>query len=122
LNRLVELGLMIKSPYQAGRRTRFEYRLTAAGADVLPILHILADWGHKHTTIAGSPAVPITFLHVDCGTPIQPGEYCPSCKIRVPRDREVWVRPWRDPVVSPMADPVEGAGQVVFSESGARSA
>jgi DNA-binding HxlR family transcriptional regulator len=123
LNRLVELGLMVKSPYQAGRRTRFEYKLTTAGADVLPILHTLADWGHKHTTIAGVQAVPITFLHVDCGTPMEAGEYCPRCEVRVPRQREVWVRPWRDPVVAPMADPVEDASsQVVFSEQGSRTA
>lgn len=122
LNRLVELALLTKVPYQSGRRQRFEYKLTEAGADVLPILHTLSDWGHKHTTIAGQAAIPITFLHVECGTPMRAGEYCPSCEIRVPREREVWVRPWRDPVVAPMADPVDQQNeQLVFVQSRARS-
>lgn len=113
LNRLVGVGLLTKVPYETGLRPRFEYKLTRSGADVLPILHTLSDWGHRHTAAVGSSAVPITFLHVDCGTPMQPGEYCPTCEIRVPRDREVWVRPWRDPVVSPMADPIENSDDLV---------
>jgi DNA-binding HxlR family transcriptional regulator len=123
LSRLVRLGLLTKVPYLDGRRQRFEYKLTGAGADVLPILRSMADWGHKHTTTSAKPAGPITFLHAVCGTPMQSGEYCPACRTRVPRHQEVWVRPWRDPEVATLAQPVDGPGkQLVFAANGARRA
>jgi DNA-binding HxlR family transcriptional regulator len=116
LSRLVELGLMTRVPYQGVGRTRHEYKLTQAGADVLPLLHRLADWGHKHTTVHGSDAEPIRFVHTVCGNPIQDGEYCPSCDVTVPREHEAWVRPWRDPLVATLADPVAGGGTVEFED------
>ena len=103
-------------PYQGVGRTRHEYRLTEAGADVLPLLHRLADWGHKHTTVHGVQAEPIRFVHTLCGNPIQDGEYCPSCDVTVPREHEAWVRPWRDPVLATVADPVAGGGRVEFRD------
>src|SRR6185437_6288682 len=38
LGRLVDAGLLTKAPYRHEGRTRYEYRLTEAGADVLPLL------------------------------------------------------------------------------------
>jgi len=104
LGRMVELGLMVRLPYQNVGRARHEYRLTRAGTDILPILHALSDWGHKHTTINGAPAEPLRFVHTVCGNPMERGEYCASCDVEVPREQEVWVRPWRDPVVAILAD------------------
>ena len=49
---LVESGLLVKVAYRDERRTRHEYRLTRAGADVLPVLHALAGWGQQHTRSA----------------------------------------------------------------------
>ena len=40
-------GLITKQPYQENPR-RFEYRLTRAGADLLPVLHALAGWASRH--------------------------------------------------------------------------
>ena len=106
LSRLVELGLMTRVPYRGVGRTRDEYKLTAAGAAVLPILHRFANWGHEYTTVNGAQAEPIGFIHTVCGNPMEQGEYCPSCDVMVPREDEAWVRPWRDPVVASLADPV----------------
>ena len=57
LGRLVDAGLLTKVPYRDNGRTRHEYRLTDAGADLLPVLHALAAWGQRHTEpgAAGRP-------------------------------------------------------------------
>lgn len=119
LSRLVELGLMTRVPYQGVGRIRHEYKLTEAGADVLPLLHRLADWGHKHTSVNGIQTEPIRFVHTVCGNPMQHGDYCPSCDVTVARKDEAWVRPWRDPMVTPLAEPVAGAKRVRFRDRGA---
>jgi DNA-binding HxlR family transcriptional regulator len=116
LSRLVELGLMTRVPYQGVGRTRHEYKLTEAGADVLPLLRRLADWGHKHTSVNGVQTEPIRFVHTVCGNPMEHGDYCPSCDVTVARKDEAWVRPWRDPVVTALAEPVAGAKRVQFRD------
>ena len=47
LARLEEFGLVTKRAYQ-NNPARHEYRLTRAGADMLPILQALANWSLKH--------------------------------------------------------------------------
>ena len=46
LKRLVEHGILKKTPYQ-DRQERFEYRLTEKGLDLQPILLTLTAWGDK---------------------------------------------------------------------------
>ena len=49
LRDLVEAGLLDRRPYQEpGQRTRYEYVLTEAGADLLPVVLGLGRWGEKH--------------------------------------------------------------------------
>lgn len=49
LRDLVAAGLLEKQPYQdPGQRTRFEYVLTEAGSDLLPVVLGLFEWGKKH--------------------------------------------------------------------------
>jgi DNA-binding HxlR family transcriptional regulator len=56
LKALVEEGLLEKSPYQEpGQRTRFEYRLTHKGSDLMPVLFGLMQWGDKYMQPKGSP-------------------------------------------------------------------
>ncbi|WP_299684222.1 helix-turn-helix domain-containing protein [uncultured Tateyamaria sp.] len=45
LKRLLELGLVEKSPYQ-NRPVRYRYTLTEAGRSLEPVLLSLMDWGH----------------------------------------------------------------------------
>lgn len=109
LTRLVERGLLVRTPYVDAGRTRQEYRLTQAGADLLPVMHALAAWGESHTS--GTDQVgPIEFVHTDCGTPLGIDNRCDTCGRLVAREEESWVRPWRKPVVTPVAPPLEVAG------------
>lgn len=45
LKRLVELGLVEKTPYQ-DRPVRYRYLLTETGRSLEPVLKSLMDWGH----------------------------------------------------------------------------
>jgi DNA-binding HxlR family transcriptional regulator len=47
LDRLELYGLITKSPYQENP-TRYDYRLTRRGADLLPVLQGLAAWAGQH--------------------------------------------------------------------------
>ena len=70
LARLVTEGLLRKVPYQeSGQRRRDEYRLTAKGLDLYPVLVALMQWGDRY---AAGPARPQVLLrHRDCGEPVQ---------------------------------------------------
>lgn len=47
LKRLEENGIIVKQPYQT-KPLRCEYRLTTKGADLLPVLQMLAVWAQKY--------------------------------------------------------------------------
>jgi DNA-binding HxlR family transcriptional regulator len=70
LARLVTEGLLRKVPYrESGQRRRDEYRLTAKGLDLYPVLVALMQWGDQY---AVGPAGPQVLLrHRDCGEPVQ---------------------------------------------------
>ena len=104
LARLVEAGVLVRMPYRDERRTRHEYRLTTAGADVLGVLHALAGWGRGHTE-ASPPAEPMRIIHRLCGSELAPGDHCAVCERVVERDEIAWVRPWRSPAPYPLAAP-----------------
>ena len=70
LARLVEEGLLRKVPYRdSGQRSRHEYRLTAKGLDLYPVLVGLMRWGDQYATGAAGPSV--LLRHRDCGEPVQ---------------------------------------------------
>lgn len=54
LRRLEAAAVIRKVPYQT-TPLRHEYRLTAKGADLLPVLRALVEWGHLHLPGTGSP-------------------------------------------------------------------
>jgi DNA-binding HxlR family transcriptional regulator len=67
LRALTEAGLLKRQPYrEPGGRTRDEYALTPAGADLMPVVFGLFEWGRKHTDVR--PLVDLT--HAGCGHPI----------------------------------------------------
>jgi DNA-binding HxlR family transcriptional regulator len=49
LAQMVDAGLLTREPYRGKQRTHDEYVITEAGADLLPTLDALAQWGTKHT-------------------------------------------------------------------------
>lgn len=76
LARLVEHGVLEKVRYQ-DRPPRSEYRLTAAGRDLSPVLVALMHWGDRHTAPASGP--PVELVHRECGHPIEVRLVCPHC-------------------------------------------
>jgi DNA-binding HxlR family transcriptional regulator len=69
LARLVEEGLLRKVPYRdSGQRSRHEYRLTAKGLDLYPVLVGLMRWGDHYATGPAGP--PVLLRHRDCGEPV----------------------------------------------------
>lgn len=105
LGRLVASGLLVKMPYRDERRTRHEYRMTKASADLLPVLHALANWGQKHTH-SGGREQPMRIIHTTCGTEITRSEFCDHCGREPKRDEIAWLRPWHSPTPFHLADPV----------------
>jgi hypothetical protein len=63
-------GLLRKVPYrESGQRRRNEYRLTAKGLDLYPVLVALMQWGDRYAAGPGGPQV--LLRHRDCGEPVQ---------------------------------------------------
>ncbi|MEJ6403882.1 winged helix-turn-helix transcriptional regulator [Yoonia sp. 2307UL14-13] len=54
LKRLNEHGLIERVPYQ-DKPPRFDYVLTAKGADLLPVIQAIARWGANHLEHAYDP-------------------------------------------------------------------
>ena len=70
LERLTETNLLRKRPYEeAGQRTRHEYLLTERGADLLPVLAALMEWGDRHETAPGGP--PVRLVEADERDPVR---------------------------------------------------
>lgn len=74
LRELVEAGVLTKVPYQEpGQRQRFEYALTDAGRELLPILLGLHSWGSRHI-----PGRAPQLRHEACGAPVSVKLVCES--------------------------------------------
>jgi DNA-binding HxlR family transcriptional regulator len=68
LRELVAAGLLTREPYQEpGQRTRDRYRLTEMGAELLPVLVSLMQWGDRWLQSDGAP---VALRHSDCGQPV----------------------------------------------------
>jgi DNA-binding HxlR family transcriptional regulator len=67
LRALVVEGILVRRPYQEpGQRQRFEYRLTEAGKDLVPILLALAAWGDRHRPKPHR----LRMVHSGCAAPL----------------------------------------------------
>ena len=65
LRELVDAGLLAREPYQEpGQRTRMAYRLTDKGAELLPALVGLMQWGDRWLQDDGAP---VELRHAGCG-------------------------------------------------------
>ncbi len=70
LRELTADGLLERVPYQEpGQRTRYEYRPTAKGRALFPVIAALREWGD--TWAAGSDGPPLRTVHRDCGSPVR---------------------------------------------------
>ena len=88
---LVEHGLLRREPYQEpGARVRHEYRLTAKGLDLYPVLTAVMEWGDRYLADPAGP--PLEMAHRDCGAPIHTELHCADGH-RVADHRQVAPRP-----------------------------
>jgi DNA-binding HxlR family transcriptional regulator len=75
LERLVEAGILKKVPYQE-RPLRHEYRLTAKGVDLWPVVVSLLQWGDRYEAPNGPPVV---LVHKGCGGKLDDRRRCRKC-------------------------------------------
>lgn len=76
LQRLTEEKILRKVSYQQNP-LRYEYRLTARGLDLMPVLLSIMRWGDRWLTEEGQ--VPVEFIHADCGKVTIPKVVCAHC-------------------------------------------
>ncbi|WP_067827040.1 winged helix-turn-helix transcriptional regulator [Nocardia inohanensis] len=74
LDRLVEHGILVKQRPETGAHE--EYRLTAKGHDVYPILIAFRDWGDEHMAPDGKP---VHYRHRDCTGEAHARLTCDEC-------------------------------------------
>src|SRR6185369_17177867 len=87
LQRLVDEGLLDRSPYGGSVRPRVEYVLTKAGDDTLPVLHALARWGSNHTSSPIADGGTLLVECVVCGSRSENADWCQTCAAPLDRQR-----------------------------------
>jgi HxlR-like helix-turn-helix len=73
---LVDSGVVERKAYQR-RPTRYEYRLTASGRDLVPAILALTAWGDRWAR--PNEGSPILFVHNVCGRRFEPQVVCSEC-------------------------------------------
>ena len=73
LRKLVDHGIVERRPYQE-KPVRHEYRLTAKGLDLYPVIVGLVGWGDRWMSDEHGP--PVTFEHKTCGHSTHPELHC----------------------------------------------
>ncbi len=101
----VDAGLIDRVPY-GGSGNRFEYSLTRAGEDILPVLHALAAWGNKHLA-PPQPGQVLTVECTRCGTVSTLADWCAVCRQRLTVDSTAWRKASAPAVLVPLA-PLRG--------------
>ncbi len=86
---LVEAGVLRREAYQSNP-TRHEYRLTAKGLELHPVILAIARFGDMH--YAGEAGAPLIRRHKGCGCDFQPVQTCSECG-EVVTARDVEARP-----------------------------
>ncbi len=76
LRTLVDHGILERRRYQE-RPERHEYRLTAKGLDLYPILVSLMQWGDRYGEHEDGP--PLVLRHEGCGEVAEPRLTCGHC-------------------------------------------
>lgn len=76
LRRLVDEGLLEKTPYQT-EPVRHEYVLTEKGRDFYGVLMAMSAWGDRW--LAGEAGPPVTHVHDTCGQQSHAEVACSAC-------------------------------------------
>lgn len=91
LNALVEDGMLERVAYAGAARPRYDYTLTAAGRDALPVLHALARWGTAHRPRDAR----MTIYCTTCGQESDSADWCSTCQKALDADNTAWRTPAR---------------------------
>jgi DNA-binding HxlR family transcriptional regulator len=75
LGYLVEQGVLERRPYDA--RPRYEYHLTAKGAELVEVLMVMVRWGDAW--LAGEAGPPVLYRHHACGEVHRVDLRCEGC-------------------------------------------
>jgi len=75
LDLLVREGMLERHPY-GSHADHYEYRPTAKGADLLPVIVALTEWGDRWAAPKGPPAL---FKHDPCGHDVEQVIRCVGC-------------------------------------------
>ena len=73
---LAAKGVVERTAYRR-RPVRYEYRLTAAGRDLVPAILALSAWGDRWAR--PKEGSPILFVHATCGHLFEPRVTCSAC-------------------------------------------
>jgi DNA-binding HxlR family transcriptional regulator len=107
LSRLVDQGVLETVPYSE-HPPRHEYRLTAKGRDLWPVLTAMRQWGD---TWAAPDGPPVVVEHRRCGAAVGAVTICANCGERL-EPSEVRVLPGpgdRDELYRRLGDPPDRA-------------
>ena len=86
LRRLTAAGVLAPRPYRIpGSRERTEYVLTDAGADLLPLLAAMSDWGERH--LGAGTTQDVVYRHGGCGGRVTARLVCECGEETSPHDR-----------------------------------
>jgi DNA-binding HxlR family transcriptional regulator len=77
LKKLVAAEILEKVRYQE-KPARYEYRLTAKGRDLYPVIVAILRWGDRWMADEDGP--PLTLVHKTCGHRMHPTLVCPDCR------------------------------------------
>jgi DNA-binding HxlR family transcriptional regulator len=75
LGHLVDQGVLERRPYD--KRPRYEYRLTAKGAELVDLLMVMVSWGDRW--LAGKAGPPVLYRHRACGKVSRVDLRCSLC-------------------------------------------
>src|SRR5258708_31737946 len=75
LSHLIDHGILERVPYQ-DNPPRSEYRLTAKGSDLWPVVTAMRQWGDRWSAGNGPP---LRIRHKSCGRLTQAVEVCSHC-------------------------------------------
>lgn len=89
LNGLVEDGLLARVAYAGEARPRYDYTLTDAGRDALPVLHALARWGAAHRPHPAQMTISCT----TCGQESLSADWCSTCQTPLDAHNTAWRTP-----------------------------
>lgn len=99
LRKLVAAGILDSTPYrEPGHRARHEYRLTAKGRDLYPVMIALLQWGDDYCAEPVGPPLDVT--HRDCGEPLRAVVQCAAGhNLDAPREGHTAPGPGAQPTV-----------------------